>query len=291
MKTTIVTAFFDINRGEYSTIPRSVEQYFNYFERWARIKNNLIFFCENKCFADRVVEIRTKLGLGDKTITKIIDIKSVAPNLLKQMQLIESDEAYLRFRKNPTLPENRAMYDYVMLMKFYCTKLASEIDESAEQFAWIDFGFEHGGVKFENQEDYSFEWNYDFGEKITAFYIPPIDIRPLFEICKEMEPVCVMGAPYIVHKKYAGVLWDKMLENERIFAQMGLIDDDQIFLLMLSRQNPDIVNLLPSDWFMPIKDYGGDHFRVKPPVKESNWKKLVYRIKVLIKKVLHVKRK
>lgn len=287
MKTTIVSAFFDIKRENYSTYSRSVDQYFQYFERWARIKNDLVFFCENKEFGEKVLEIRNKFGLKEKTQIEVIDdICEIDPELLSRMQEIEKNGYFLAFRKSPTNPENKAMYNYVMLIKFYCMKRAADLDSSADQFAWIDFGFEHGGACYADENDYAFEWNYDFGEKVTCFYIEPMDTRPMFEICKEMEPVCIMGAPIVVHRKCVNDLWQTMLENEKIFAEVGLMDDDQPFLLMASRRRPEMFELKASDWFLPIHDFGGSHMKIKEKEPVVEHKSLKQKIKKIIKKIL-----
>lgn len=280
---TIVTAFFDIKRENYTAIPRSVEQYFIYFERWARIKNDLVFFCENKSFGERVMSIREKFGLGN--CTKIIytnKLESIEPQLLQRMTEIENSEEFKRFRVNSELPENKAMYNFVMLMKFYCIKETAKFISG--KLAWVDFGYEHGGDVFESAESYNFKWKYDFDDKITFFYKPPLCMTPMFAICRDMEPVCVMGALFVVASELAEVLWNLMLECEKEFADLGLMDDDQPFMLMAYRKNPKLFTMVASDWFMPIAEYGGPdaHFVKKPKSRIS----LIQRIKNKVKRIL-----
>ena len=49
---TLVSAFFSIGRENFKEIPRTNNQYIEYFKRWARIKNDLIFFCEDPNLAN-----------------------------------------------------------------------------------------------------------------------------------------------------------------------------------------------------------------------------------------------
>ena len=284
-KITIVTAFFDINREQFGDFARSNDKYFNDFKRWARIKNDLIFFCENAEYGERVKQIREEFGLKNTKIVVLDDITKIQPELLAKMQEIEKNEYFLNFRAYKPNPENRAMYNYVMLMKFYCLMKAGEMTEVNEQIAWMDFGFEHGGATFADENDYAFEWKYDFGDKITMFYIPPIDERPMFEICRAMEPVCVMGMMFVVPKKHTNILWNLFVECETEFANVGLMDDDQPFMLMCSRKRPDIFDLRVSDWFMPLHDFGGEHIKIKPKEKISFMRK----VKNKIKRILHKK--
>jgi len=219
---------FDIKRENYTAIPRSVEQYFSHFERWARIKNDLVFFCENKAFGERVISIREKFGLGANTKVIYIDkLENIEPQLLQRMLEIENDEEFRKFRANSELPENKAMYNYVMLMKFYCLKEAAK--SVSGQLAWVDFGYEHGGETFDSADSYSFNWQYNFGEKITLFYRPPLCTAPMFAVCRDMEPVCVMGAPFVVVSNLAQIFWDLILEAEKEFADVGFIHERLLY--------------------------------------------------------------
>ena len=69
---TLVTAFFDIGREGFVSIPRSNEKYFNYFRFWSRIKNNLIVYTDSES-RDKVLQIRKEFNLEDKTKVIVID--------------------------------------------------------------------------------------------------------------------------------------------------------------------------------------------------------------------------
>src|SRR5882757_10429569 len=69
----IVTAFFDIGRGNWARRPntpawlaRSTEDYFACFERMCRLENELVVFTQSK-FADRIAAARTQLGFSNQT--------------------------------------------------------------------------------------------------------------------------------------------------------------------------------------------------------------------------------
>lgn len=75
---TIVTAFVDIGRGEWSMgarpskFRRSVDHYFDCFSRLANISNRLVIYIQSE-LADRVLSLRKNAGLADRTIVFAID--------------------------------------------------------------------------------------------------------------------------------------------------------------------------------------------------------------------------
>lgn len=65
----IVTAFFDIGRGNWQGFARSNQQYLDWFKNLARLKNEMVIFTEPK-FADAIVDMRKENGL--ESITKVM---------------------------------------------------------------------------------------------------------------------------------------------------------------------------------------------------------------------------
>ena len=96
MSITLVSAFFDIGREKYNFLPRSKEKYVNDFKRWARIQNDLIFYCDNKVIGDTVMEIRKSFGREKNTTVIVNDIFEVDPILLKQMEEVEKKWGFSR---------------------------------------------------------------------------------------------------------------------------------------------------------------------------------------------------
>lgn len=286
-KITIVTGFFDIGRKDYTEIPRTNENYISYFSRWARIQNDMVCYVETQELADRVLEIRDQFGLKDKTVVSIVEnIFSQEPELLAKMEEVSQNEDYLNFRERREAPENKAKYDYIMLMKAYCLKDASENFVKDGYVAWIDFGWEHGGRAYESEKDYEFEWSYDFGDKVNLFYIPPITQKPIFEMVRTLGPDCVMGAPIVCPVGKAAEFYNTTINSMWKLVEFGVIDDDQLVFTLAQRNHPELIELKPSYWFMPIRDYGGSHMRAKPPKKKTFCQK----IKSKVKKLLGIRR-
>ncbi len=281
---TIVSAFIAIGRENYSTFARSNQKYVDYFKRWARIKNDLIFFCESEELKQIVLDIRKQYGLEEKTRVVVIDdVFSVEKEIYAKMEEIEHSEHFQKFRGNVKTPENIAKYNYVMLMKYYFTFKASQMIEKDTQIAWVDFGFEHGGGTFADENDYAFLWEYDFGDKVNLFRLEYEEKRPIFEVCRTIHPDSMMGCLLIIPKNLAEKYWLDIRECMKSLVNVGLMDDDQLLLLMSQREHPDYVKATVSDWFLPIAQYGGEHFKILPKQKRTFFQKVVGKIKKILK--------
>ena len=285
----IVSAFFSIGRDNFKKIPRTNNQYVEYFKRWARIQNELIFFCEDKEFGDVVLDIRDSFGLKEKTKIIVFDnILKLENDLYKKMELIENDKYYQDFRVDKDFPENKAIYNYVMFMKHFCVHEALKYLDKEANLVWIDFGYEHGGKAFKSEESYNFEWKYDFNDKVNIFHLKDIDKRPMFEICRTVHPDNMMGSPFVVPSTLAEEFYDLVLKSYYMLAYFGLMDDDQLYLLWAYRQRPDIIVANESDWFLPIAQYSNGSFEIKE--KKISKLTLLQRIKLFIKRVLGIRR-
>jgi len=285
-KITLVTAFFDIGREKFKFIPRDKEKYFEYFKRWARMQNELVFVCENQVFADRVLEIRDEFNLKDKTHVILIDnIENIEPELLFELKKVESSQEFKNFRIEEAT-ENNAMYNYVVFLKFYCLKIAKEKGYIKTKYcSWIDFGFEHGGEVFEDENDYNFEWEFDFGDKINLFRLPYEEKRPIFEVCRTIHPDSMTAGTFVVPNKKIDFFYDEIKKLYFNLAELGLMDDDQLYLLWFSRkfQNDVKVNVI-SYWFMQLNEYSNHKFKMKQPKKRTFWQKVKSKLKRIFKK-------
>lgn len=282
---TIVSAFFDIGRGEYSDFQRSSEKYINWFKRWARIKNKLVVYLQDEIIIDKVKKIREEYGLLDQTIVvKVDDVNKIEPNILRKWEAVETNQEFIDYRDLKKNPENKAKYNYINLIKSYFMKDVAEKYASNGYVVWIDFGFEHGGEVYEDENDYGFLWKYDFGDKINLFYINEITNTPIFKMVKTLGPDCILGSLLVTPASLAESFWKANLESANILADVGLMDDDQLIYLMSYRRYPELFKVNKSDWFMAIHDCGGSHFKVKEKevVKYPFLRKVKNKIKSIV---------
>lgn len=269
-KITLITAFFDIGRGNMngSYLERNTNKYIEYFEFWAGIKNDLIIYTQKE-YATRIFDIREKKGMKDHTkIVVIDDIFKIEEKVFMRMKKIEENEDYINFRYIKSDISNRADYNYIMMMKYWFLKDSVDRFQIDEFVAWFDFGFNHGGKVFNFSEDFNFKWNYDFEEKINLF-----SLRNPDEVCG-IESVqlfidCIMGSPVVLPSKYANILWEHILTSAKALLLLDSIDDDQQLLLMSYKMEPEIFKINKSDWFLPIKQFGNPNMRVRKIEKDN----------------------
>lgn len=265
---TLVSAFFDIGRGNYKHYRRSAEVYFANFKKWTRIKNRLIVFCQNEVVRNKILDIRIGFGLGNKTEVVIIDdIFSIEHEIFLKMVEISKDPNFLNFRLDKTAPENRADYNYIMYMKFYfMNEINLNYNITTQNIGWIDFGFNHGGRVFLFEEDFSFDLECELTDRVSLFYrFWKVDERPMFEIVRNVQPDSIMGSFIICPRTHVNTFWTIVKKCVCYFLHMGFIDDDQVVLLLATRLEPDLFRLRKSTWCLPIKQYcNGKHMRINP---------------------------
>lgn len=269
---TIVTAFFDINRKncKIQELSRSNEQYLNYFEMWARMKNNLIVYTEEK-MKEKILQIRRKFGLEDKTTVIVVDdIYDIEREIYNKMKEVEAKEHFKNFRYYNKAMSNTADYCYVMLLKYWALSDAKKRGLIYDLAAWLDFGFNHGGDCFINSDEFDYEWKYDFQDKIYCFaHSDPNEMLGVDSL--QFQKDCIMGAPIILPKGKCEQLYENLKIAMKSLLMLDCIDDDQQLLLMVYKMNKQEFCIKKSDWFMPLKEYGGNHLSVK--TKKTNNKK------------------
>lgn len=242
---TIVTAFFDIGRGNWGHgFTRSEQDYLRYFGYWARMKNNLVVFTEER-FKDEVMRIRAQHGLADKTRVVVVDLDSVDPELLATIEEVLSHPEAVAARKQPQNPECwNARYDYVMCLKPILIQKAIEEGWASGMVAWFDFGYLHGAETFARPEDFDFTWETNLPDKVNLFFLKEDYDRPIEEIVRDME-LYIMGATILAPSE----LWPevaKLLRGAAMeLASRGMADDDQTLFLMAFRKKKEIFNAVP----------------------------------------------
>ena len=260
-KITIVTALFNCGRDKVEFQTRADNCYIEYFKFWARIKNEVVVYTSQN-LADKIINVRKQFGLEDRTKIIIIDdIWKIEADLLQEMCVIENKAEFIKLRIRRDDISNQAKYNYIMLMKYWFMKDAVERKIADSQVAWLDFGYNHGGAVFSNAEDFEFEWKYNFSNKIQLFARK--------EQSEEMGLVkllsmsdSIMGAPVIAPANLCDKLYELCRDAMWALVTLDCYDDDQALLRMAYKRMPSIFELHMSDWFLPIKEYGGGHIRI-----------------------------
>lgn len=274
---TIVSAFININRGNWKNFSRSDEQYYNYFTLWAKVKNELVVYVETKELKDKILKFRRECGLEDKTKVILLDnIQSIDPELYESIKKACQNTSQQEFRTKKNNPEVwNYDYDYIMLLKMWCTNNAVEKGYAKGMVAWVDFGYLHGGKSsIDPKSDFNFEWAYEFDNKINVFSVQELDDKPVFEIVQNMDTY-IMGTILVAPDNLWPVFWKLMRENMITLNRCGLVDDDQTIILMCYRQNPEIFSIHKSAWGLPMQQFGGQQLILKQGVKVSICRKIL----------------
>lgn len=289
---TLVTSFFDIGRKNYGDYARSNKKYLDYFKFWAGMKNNLVVYTDKE-MAKEVKKIRKDFGLEEKTKVIVVEeITKLEPEIFSRMQEVEKSDYFLSYRYVDIIPENKALYNYVMLIKSWCLFDAVKQGVNTEFVAWLDFGYNHGGDVFINPEEFSFTWEYEFAhDKITYFSNNDLSDKPIFYLVQSME-VDIMGTPFVVPSKLAEKHYSLIKGAMIELLDLGLMDDDQLLMLMASRKEPNLFDIKQSDWFLPIKDYGNKNLTTKEVqvVQKSKKDELLDKLRVKKRNYLYLKR-
>lgn len=174
------------------------------------------------------------------------------------MKKISNLESFKNFRYYYNALSNTANYDYIMMLKYYFMYDVARNNICEKSIVWLDFGFDHGGTLFPNSQDFSYQWKYNFTDKIHLWALYNPDTTNSIDML-QMQKDCLMGALICVSNKFAMELWKLIKEAMNALIMLDCIDDDQQLLLMAYRIKPEIFEIHISDWFLPLKQYGGEH--------------------------------
>ena len=262
---TIVTAYFDINRGTMSGFNRGNSVYLSYFEFWARIKNKIVVFSDSKTI-EEVKKIREKYGLLDKTEVVIIDnYLDIDKELYFSIKSAMDNSFLLDFHLQRNIPEAiSAKYNYIMALKSWCCNEAVDRGLASGMIAWLDFGFNYGGRFYKKTEDFDFLWKYKFDDKINLLQVNDFDNCPPFEIIRRNNSY-IQGGEIVAPDYLWRELWKLVRENMFYLNRCGLADDDQLLYLMAYYEKPDIFKLHKCEWLGLFKHFSNHHFEFEPP--------------------------
>ena len=265
---TVVTAFFDIGRGDLPAefrgrlLPhhqhRSVETYFEFFKNLAKLKNDMVIYTTSE-FAERIKNIRILEGLGDKT--KVVSLPSYLPEDLKfykeKVQKIMDDENFCKKVNNQQLIEYWHC-DYVLINIFKALYVTHAINSGLvrnDLAAWIDFGYCRSPDTIPEPK----VWNYDFDtKKIHMFKMREIEPNRSIDDIIYTGDVYTQGCHIVAGVEMWPTFMQLMLFSLNKLIENNLIDDDQTLMLMSYLSKPEFFELRfnnPNDWFRIFKDY------------------------------------
>jgi protein YibB len=248
---TIVTAFYNINRDNWTNYSRSTEEYFRCFKLLCQLENEIIIFTQSvyeKEFNEIKLNIKNNL-----TVYYDDDIINDDTNF-QRINEIQNNSEYLKGIKNPDCPEYwNTSYVLVNFLKSqFCINAIEKNENISDMVAWIDFGY----VKKQSQIPKSKIWDYDFEDKIHLWCIQNIPKSINLKRIIKSNSVFIQGG-HIVAPKQKWIMINKFMnEQMEYLLNNNLIDDDQTMLLMSYLNNPlefkihrEYINSKDLDWF------------------------------------------
>ena len=258
-KISIVTAFFDIGRGEWTPdkglphyLQRSTDVYIERFSYLLNLDTDITVYTS----AD-LVDTLTELTLGKLAKTTIIgfdlnQFDTIKHNIsdIQQSELFKNNISPYQIR-NPEYWNP----DYVLVtnLKAYFVDLSIKNGLTInDTVAWIDFGY----CRSEQNIPKSNSWQYNFDvNKIHLFAYKPYDGKDIFDIVSTND-VYILGAKVVAHKSMWPIMTELMkLSQDKLFKN-NFVDDDQGLWLISSLEKPDLFELHA----IPDHQLGGDPF-------------------------------
>jgi len=263
MSISIVTAFYDIGRGDWTTdveknggplphyLQRSVDKYIDHFSRLCELENEVIVYTSPD-LAPRLQAISPKVKVVE------YDYYDIHEELRLKIGAIQSDPTFIR-RINPYQVRNPEYWskDYVGVTSLK----ASFVNDAFERglisnpwAAWVDFGY----CRDDEHIPSSKQWDYDFTpNKMHYFnYRQPNHGRAAenVQLAVLNNIVYIIGGVFVGERKQWSILKDYMRESLETLMQQNLVDDDQGLLLMSYFRNPSMFELQFMDPNAPLEE-------------------------------------
>ena len=236
---TIVTAFFDIGRGNLQSkeelpdyMTRTNDTYFEYFSNLATLDNPMVIFSDNE-HIERIKNIR-----GNKpTMIIPFNIKKFEKTL-KRIQEIQNSEEFIS-KVRPDLLKNIEYWhpSYVLVnnLKSFFVYKAIRLGLVNTQFvSWVDFGH----VRKMETLNHVKTWRYYFNpNKIHLFTIRrKYKINSKYDVYHAIfnNSTFIIGGVIVGTKENWKTFFKNILSTQNHLFRENMIDDDQgVYLLSL----------------------------------------------------------
>lgn len=262
-KISIVTAFYDIGRGDWSTtveknggplphyLQRSVDKYIDHFTRMCEIDTEIIVYTSSD-IAPRLAAISSNVKVVE------YDYFNIHKELRDKIEAIQTSPEFAR-RINPYQVRNPEYWskDYVgvtSLKAFYVSDAFERGLITNDWAAWVDFGY----CRDDDHVPASKKWEYDFtpGKMHFFNYRDPDLSRKLEQIQLAVlnNIVYIIGGVFVGEKEQWKMLEDGMEKSMKLLMHNKLVDDDQGLLLSSYFMNPKKYELHKMPLVAPIED-------------------------------------
>lgn len=258
---TIVTAFFDIGRSEWTPdkglphyLHRTTKTYLERFSHMAKLDNPMVVFT-SKEFAKEIQFLRQ----NKPTDILTVDFHGSFEKLRNEIKRVQSSAEY-QSKINPMQVKNPEYWsaDYVLVNMLKASFVNQAIKSDliyTDLAAWLDFGY----CREESTLNGVQNWQYPFDKnKIHFFNLKDWKEGTYIEEVIFNNDVHITGPCIVAGKDAWPVLEALVHHNLDELLKNNLIDDDQTLLLMSYLQKPELFELHKvnaNDWFIVFKEY------------------------------------
>lgn len=260
---TIVTAFFDIGRGNIqrqnvpSHMSRTTDTYFEYFANLAQLENEMVIFTSPE-YVKKIKALRQ----GKPTRVVAFDFHNRLRYLRNKIANIQQDEQFIG-QIHPDLRNNIEYWsaDYVLvtnLKTYFINKAIKEKLAKNNLVAWVDFGYVRSKDTLNNVRN----WRYDFNNnKINFFSIvknsAPKSWQDVLD-CIFQNKVYIIGGVTVANRQAWQAFLKLLFDQQKQLLKLNIVDDDQGLYMMCLYHQPELFQLNylgKNQWFSTFKKY------------------------------------
>jgi len=262
-KISIVTAFYDIGRGDWSMdmqknggplphyLQRSTDKYIDHFKRMCEIDTEIIVYTSPDL-------AQTLAAVSPNVKVVEYDYFNIHKDLRDRIESIQTDNKFIK-RINPYQVRNPEYWskDYVgvtSLKAFYVHDAFERGLITNEWASWVDFGY----CRDDEHVPASKKWEYDFTPGLMHYfnYREPNLRNPTSDVTVAVlnNVVYIIGGVFVGQKEQWATLKDDMKRSLESLMEQNLVDDDQGLLLMSYFHNPDMYELHKMDPNAPLEE-------------------------------------
>lgn len=262
---TIVTAFFDIGRGNWTSnkgfsphLERTSDTYIEYFKNLSELDNDMIIFTSGD-LKPKIEKIRD----GKHTTVIAVDINKKFRRIKNRIAKIQKDENFrskleTRQLKNPEYwsPD----YALVCNLKAYFVNKAIELNLAKNnRVAWVDFGYCRNAEVTEGLP----QWNYPFDEsKVNLFTVKRgLTVKTIQQVFDHMinNRSYIIGGAIVATQEKWKEFYQLVCRCQMRTLNNNIVDDDQGIFIMCYYCNPQLIKLNylgKNKWFDLFRMFG-----------------------------------
>lgn len=266
---TIVTAFFDIGRGNWTSdkgfsphLERTSDTYIEYFKNLSELDNEMVIFTSSD-LKPKIEKIRN----GKRTVVISLDINNKFQYIKNKISQIQKDDEFRNKLETRQLinPEYwSSNYVFVCNLKSYFVNKAIALNlVNNNMVAWVDFGYCRNAEVINGLS----QWNYPFDvNKVNLFTVKKgLTVKTLHQVFDHMinNRSYIIGGAIVATKNKWKEFYELVCQCQIKTLRNNIVDDDQGIFIMCYHYKPQLIKLNhlgKNRWFNLFKLYGKNDF-------------------------------